>query len=122
MWRLDQACSAIREAVGVAPYLVGSVLERPDPRDVDVRLILPDDQWEALEAFGSEFRILLGLVFSEWLSARSGLAIDFQIQAQTSANVHHGETARNPVGTRSLANFTGDWDTPHTARNEGSTP
>lgn len=35
--------------------------------------------------------------------------MDFQLQQMTAANLHHPKL-RNPLGTRDLANFAGDWD------------
>lgn len=46
MLRLDTACAPIRDAFDAHPYLVGSVLDRPDYRDVDVRLVRDDDHFD----------------------------------------------------------------------------
>ena len=43
---LDQYGSLLWDAFGETPYLVGSVLRGPGWRDVDVRMILPDDEYE----------------------------------------------------------------------------
>jgi len=40
---LTGACRPIAAAFGGTTYLVGSVLQRPDFRDIDIRLILDDD-------------------------------------------------------------------------------
>lgn len=108
MFALDQACRVVREAFGHTPYLVGSVLESGAYRDVDVRLVLPDEEFDALDSL---VRIYIGLTTSAWLSALSGLPVDFQIQQQTGANLNH-PGLRNPIGVRSLMNFTGDFDSP----------
>lgn len=71
-------------AVGYGTYLVGSCLHRPDFRDVDVRCILPDDQFAALPCVAT-----LNACVSEWLRQRTGLPIDFQFQGQTEANAKH---------------------------------
>src|SRR5208282_4496459 len=43
VFALEQACRSINEAFdGYGCYLVGSCIERPDWRDVDVRFIMPD--------------------------------------------------------------------------------
>ena len=107
MWSLDADCARIAEAFGHRPYLVGSAVEGPHYRDVDVRLILPDEEWAKLD---DGPRIFLGLVVSEWLSHRTGLPIDFQLQQQTAANLNH-DKPRNPLGVRSLFSFKGDWGT-----------
>jgi hypothetical protein len=43
---LEQACQQINDAFGdFGCYLVGSALERPDWRDIDVRYIMPDKEF-----------------------------------------------------------------------------
>lgn len=89
-------------------YLVGSALERPDWRDVDVRCIMSD------EAFSAEFPgctmasadwefdakwLLLTVSLSERLSRVTGLPIDFQFQPQTHANSRH-KKQRSALGLR----------------------
>lgn len=112
LYALDAACRPISEAFGfgVGPYLVGSVQERTagPSSDVDVRLILPDKQYDRLFAKQSpEFRTLLDLAFSGWLAAQTGLPIDFQIQRRTEANELHPKP-RNPLGGRKLTAWLGD--------------
>ena len=46
--RLDLASVVVREIFDTPPYLVGSCLERPDYRDVDIRVILDDDRYAQL--------------------------------------------------------------------------
>lgn len=94
MRRLDLACVPIRHAFGEYPYLVGSVNTRRDYRDVDVRLILPDDH--PVHAQGDIHG--LNFALSEYLRLTTGLPVDFQIQAQTEANGYAG--MRNPLGGR----------------------
>ena len=48
MWRLDEACRPIRQAFHAPPYLVGTALTGKAYRDVDVRLILEDEPYDAL--------------------------------------------------------------------------
>jgi len=82
----------IRDYFGHVPYHVGSSLKSKDWRDVDVRLILPDDEFAAL--FGGRDRsaetnpklAAITLAFSALGKAMTGLPIDFQIQPQTWAN------------------------------------
>ena len=102
---------ALTFGLGTGPYLVGSVQERTagPHSDVDVRLILPDKKYDRLFAKQNrEFRTLLDLAFSGWLSAQTGLPIDFQIQRMTEANERHAGKQRNPLGRRTLANWLGD--------------
>ena len=108
MWRLDEACRPIRQVFNGPPYLVGTALTGKTYRDVDVRLILQDERYDALaDQFGPDGMAFLGIVFGEYLAARTGLPIDFQVQRQTEANERH-QGQRNPLGKRTLANYAGD--------------
>ena len=109
LFALDLACDPIYEAFGEYPYLVGSVQERTaGPRsDVDVRLILDDEKYDALVS-SPEFRTMLDIAFSAYLHAMTGLPIDFQIQRRTDANTQHAGKQRNPLGGRALADWPGD--------------
>lgn len=93
-FELDAACRLIVDAFGWNVYLVGSSLERRDFRDVDVRLILSDAEYDAMfKTSKGHFRKARWSLFcssiSMWLAARSGLKIDFQIQRQTEANAEN---------------------------------
>ena len=104
---LEQACQHISDALGgYGCYVVGSALERQDWRDVDVRYILSDEEFEKLfpNAIGKCWEhdarwLLLTVSISSWLSKQTGLPIDFQIQPQTHANERHSGP-RNAVGMR----------------------
>jgi hypothetical protein len=81
----------VRDYFGHVPYHVGSSLKSKVWRDVDVRLILPDDEFT--ERFGinqsSETNAKLSavtLAFATLGEKMTGLPIDFQIQTQTHAN------------------------------------
>jgi hypothetical protein len=110
VFKLELACKHLNDAYGgFGCYVVGSALERPDWRDVDVVLILEDKQFSrefpAVGDFstgGFEFDtkwLLHTVALSEWLSAQTGLPIDFKIQPQTWANNRHNGT-RHPHGLR----------------------
>jgi len=93
---LESACRQINEAFGdFGCYLVGSALERPDWRDVDVRFIMRDEEFaKLLPDAGQHWEhdarwLLLTVSISERLSKVTGLPIDFQIQPQTHANEKH---------------------------------
>lgn len=89
---LDHFGVEVYEAFGDFPYLVGSALRTTGWRDVDVRLILADDEYE------SQFGVLtrpyclnprwnaMCLAFSALGERMTGLPIDFQIQQRTEAN------------------------------------
>ena len=117
--RLDLACHHIAETFkdhGFGPYLVGSVQQgTPGPgSDVDVRLILRDECYDALMAGTPEgFASLLDFALSAYVREMTGLPVDFQVQRMTEANAKHGtkpgrHLSRNPLGTRALTDWLGD--------------
>lgn len=111
--RLDIACKHIREVFGGfnGPYLVGSVQERTagPTSDVDLRLILDDEVYDALMAGTPEgFATLLDFALAAYVREQTGLPIDFQVQRRTEANERHAGKQRNPLGGRSLTNWVGD--------------
>ncbi|MCZ4513499.1 hypothetical protein O3Q52_36210 [Streptomyces sp. ActVer] len=89
---LDAFGREIESAFGHLPYLVGSASTGKTWRDVDVRLILPDDEFNALfpkpaEPGQPDGRWgLLCAAISELARQRTGLPVDFQIQRQSYAN------------------------------------
>ena len=91
---------AVRNAFGgKVPYLVGSCLTRPDYRDVDVRLMLPDDDVAALDRIVN--RRALGVAFSLWgRDATGGLPIDFQVQSVSEGNDSQHKSRRHALGIR----------------------
>lgn len=102
---LDEFGSQVWSAFGEPPYLVGSALYGKVWRDVDVRLILPDDEYEAWELGDPKHPhqnarwISFVLAYSALGKAMTGLPIDFQIQQQTWANVAFpGARARSALG------------------------
>jgi len=109
---LHQACVPINDAFGTPPYLVGSSTYTPDYRDVDLRLLLPDEEYDAM--FGGEHGktrwSLLCWLISDWLVTQTGLAVDFQIQRRTQANEQHHHKPRNPMGIHGTRLFAGGGD------------
>lgn len=96
VFALELACRDICGAFdGYGCYLVGSALDRPDWRDVDVRFIMEDCKFAALfpkagQHWEQDTRwLLITVSISERLSKVTGLPIDFQIQPQTHANERH---------------------------------
>jgi hypothetical protein len=92
---LQQFGQVVQEAFGYFPYHVGSSLAGKTWRDVDVRLILPDDEYQrmfgakAVPASGalcSKKWCALCLAFATLGKEMTGLPIDFQIQQQSEAN------------------------------------
>jgi hypothetical protein len=104
---LEQCCQHICDALGgYGCYVVGSALDRADWRDVDVRYILSDEEFERLfpDALSGHWEhdarwLLLTVSISGWLSKQTGLPVDFQIQPQTHANERH-PGKRNAIGLR----------------------
>ena len=102
---LNLACRLLADAFGHCIYLVGSSAERRDYRDVDVRAILPDEDFDAMFPGGAIVKhrinarlLALNLSISAYLSRQSGLPVDFQFQRMTEANAEHGDRLRNPMG------------------------
>ena len=83
-------------------------------RDVDVRLILEDDEFDKVIGTDRARWELLSLAIGDYLRLRTRLPIDFQIQRQTEANERH-DKPRNPLGM--ARTFAGGGDgTPWRAR------
>ena len=98
--RLNHGCLIVTEAFGWgSTFLVGSVLEGDLFRDVDVRTILDDDEFDALFHGRVFFWSLVCLSIGTYLRQVTGLPIDYQIQRRTEANAKHSGP-RNPIGTK----------------------
>jgi hypothetical protein len=111
--RLDLACKHIRDVFGGfnGPFLVGSVQERTAGAgsDVDLRLILDDEDYDALMAGAPDgFASLLDFALGAYVRELTGLPIDFQVQRMTEANERHAGKQRYPLGGRRLTNWAGD--------------
>lgn len=82
----------VDEFFGHVPYLVGSATRTTEWRDVDVRLILPDDEFDAMFGVLTHPRCLnlkwnaACVAFSALGRDMTGLPIDFQIDRRTEAN------------------------------------
>ena len=98
-YNLNIACRPLA-MIGYGTFHVGSSLSKPDFHDVDLRCILPDDQYDAIFESdpGEAFLLFLNTAISEWVAARSGLPIDFQFQRATQANETFKGLGRNGVG------------------------
>ncbi len=112
IFKLQLACKHLRDAFPChGCYLVGSATERPDWRDVDVVMMLSDNDFrrlfpKALLEGQWEFDprwLLLTVAISDWLSAQTGLPIDFKIQPTKWANRQH-DKPRHPIGITYVAN------------------
>lgn len=98
LFHLDLACRLIHRAFGEPPYLVGSagIDGSRDFRDVDVRLILSDEQFYLVCPDRARWELLC-LAIGTYLSERTGLPVDFQIQRTVEANERF-KGSRNPLG------------------------
>lgn len=99
----------LRAAFGHMAYHVGSSLRQKDGwRDVDVRLLLPDDEWTAFQLgdpanphHSPRWRTLC-IVWSTYGRQLTGLPIDFQIQQRTHANATYRWDADPPCHRSAL--------------------
>jgi hypothetical protein len=108
-FNLNQACRIVEEAFGfgVGIFLVGSSLVRRDYRDVDIRCIVHDEDWERIfpgignASWRHPLWSLMCSSISLYLSQASALPVDFQIQSMTEANRDYGEAVhvRCAIGT-----------------------
>lgn len=85
MFNLTLACQPLHHA-GWTAYLVGSCLSRSDYRDVDLRTILADEDYDAIFQGCPMRALFLSTAVSEWLTVRTALPIDFQFQRRSDAN------------------------------------
>lgn len=113
IFKLEMAARHIRDAYRhydkdghVGLYLVGSSIERPDWRDVDVVLILDEKSFytEFPHAQPSSFEwdnkwLLITVALSDWLRTQTGLPVDFKIQPMDWANERHSGR-RHALGFR----------------------
>lgn len=102
---LEQACQPVWAGFGSgtsgSTYLVGTAQTGGKYRDVDVRTILPDDEFDRLfcaeDSNGKALWNLLCSAIGRMLAEQTGLPIDYQIQRMTEANEKY-PNQRNPVG------------------------
>ncbi len=100
---LDQWGHLVELALGETPYQVGSSIVGKKWRDVDVRVIMDDEQFDSL--FGkaphpsmTPFWNALCTAFSLWGQSFTGLPIDFQIQRRSRVTQSDWDKARSPLG------------------------
>ena len=107
-FKLDNACRPLWNALpsGAGIYLVGSVLRKPDWRDVDIRAILEDAEFDRFFPVVDKWQEnalwkIVCISISNYLSSVTDLPIDFQIQRQSQANQKyssHDGHHRNAIG------------------------
>jgi hypothetical protein len=98
-YALNAACKQVAYLFTYGVYQVGSSLTRRDWRDVDLRCIIDDEEFYRMFGHpkGPALLKFLNVCVSDWLSARTGLPIDFQFQQQSAANAEF-DGPRNAVG------------------------
>lgn len=110
LFMLSQACSILIKAFGAVPYHVF--------RDVDVRMILADDEYDAMfpgrergivEFAHPRYSVMCSSISMYLRTASDGLPVDFQFQQRTDANKRY-PGPRHPLGI---------YPTPHTPEEEG---
>lgn len=100
---LNQFGRVVYEAFGEYPYLVGSAVRSKRWRDVDVRLILSDPEFEKWFGPPRSPKCLslkwnaMCLAFTYLGQHMTGLPIDFQIDQQTNANAKYPNEPRNSL-------------------------
>ena len=105
---LNMACRLLVDAFGWHVYHVGSSTMRRDYRDVDVRCLLPDEEFDRMfpgaHALGEQRQdarlLVLNLAVSAYLDRASGLPVDFQFQRVTQANEKFGSGRRSALGVQ----------------------
>jgi len=97
MFLLNGWCAQVYEAFGEPPYLVGSVARDEDWRDVDLRLMLDVDRFDALTGGDNQRLTALNVALSIWARQATGLPVDFQFQDVDAANEAH-DGPRIPLG------------------------
>ena len=108
--RLDNACKVLESVWHWRTYLVGTAGEGGGAyRDVDVRTILDDDEFDRLFMGRQQLWELICLSVTAYLRDATGLPIDYQIQRMTEANEKF-DGPRNPLGTRAGNRFAGGGD------------
>lgn len=101
---LHEFGSQVWAAFGEPPYHVGSSMTGKQWRDVDVRLILDDETYEAM-GLGDPKNphhngkwVSLCMAYSALAKQMTGLPVDFQIQQRTQANAEFKDGPRSAIG------------------------
>lgn len=99
--QLEEVARHCNDALDETCWLVGSALQTRDHRDVDVRVIMDDDKFDAL--FGPEkglnaFWHFFCVAVSVYMADRTGLNIDFQVQKRGRVKDEDWQKPRVPLG------------------------
>jgi hypothetical protein len=103
---LDAFGEWLHQAFDATAYLVGSAFRGKSWRDVDVRLLMPDDTFHAMfpgyrdhNQGDSRWALVCAAISALGAQQTGGLPIDFQIQCVTEANERY-PGPRNPLRLR----------------------
>lgn len=107
---LELAAVPIKDAFGHPPYLVGSANDRKSYRDVDVRTILADEEFDALFGTRPKLWAFVCLLISHYLTVETSMPIDYQVQRRSEANEKFSGGMRNPLGLEGVGRFAGGGD------------
>ena len=101
--RLDHAMMIVCRALDEDAFMVGSSTKSTEYRDVDVRVIMEDEKFNAL--FGDwnaqrlkPFWSLFCVAVSDYLAKQTGLPIDFQVQKRGDVSEADWDEPRRAVG------------------------
>lgn len=86
-FNLNTCIQPICKVFGYQVFLVGSSIHRREFRDVDIRVI--HEKFDGI-IDNPHGRKVVGMMMGEWLSNRTGLTIDLQIQTMEEANEYTG--------------------------------
>lgn len=112
---LDHWGHRLYRAFGKMPYLVGSVIQgRRDYRDVDVRMLTPDNLVMDQFTEGVRCREAINLGITLWGRQATGLPIDFQMQPDDEFHGYDGY----PRGALGISTRQKDVDQAEQLRNE----
>jgi hypothetical protein len=101
---LNQAIMPVNAAFDTICWLVGTAIEYRNWRDIDVRAVLPDEQYQRLFlGIGTAARVhplwsLLCSSTSLWLAQATGLPVDFQVQTESRADERYAGRPRIALG------------------------
>lgn len=81
--------------ISYGPYHVGSSLKRNDYRDIDLRVLIKDEEYDRLSKI-IDFETL-GIAVSLWGQKVTGMPIDYQVQRMSDANAEYKGEPRNAI-------------------------
>lgn len=110
--KLAAACQLVADALNETCYMVGSATESREFRDVDVRVIMDDENFDSL--FGPSrafkpFQVLFSISVSTWLREVTGLPVDFQVQRRSDVSQADWDKERDPLNIATFPELRPPW-------------